>query len=238
MKINTLVIDDNPHWQKTISKFVEINPILNLVGVCSSAMEAYGKLAEEQIQLIICDIEMPEVSGLSLAKAVKGGPLIIFITSHQQYALDCYEVTPVDFLLKPIDHDRFLNSIEKARKLLSGESNSKEIAPYFFIRESHNYIQIFHSEVLYVQSNEHNLNIVTENKTYTPLLSITKFEENIKTDLFVRIHRSYIINRAAVSQVRKNDVTLTNGLVIPIGDQYRNLLIEKHISGNLLGKTN
>lgn len=237
MKINTLVIDDNPHWQKTISKFVEINPILNLVGVCSSAMEAYGKLAEEGIQLIICDIEMPEVSGLTLAKAIKGGPLIIFITSHQQYALDCYEVAPVDFLLKPIDHSRFLNSIEKARKLIVGETSSQDIAPYFFIRESHNYVQIFHSEVLYVQSNEHNLNIITEKKTYSPLLPISKFEESIKNELFVRIHRSYIINRAAIFQVRKNDVTLKNGVVIPIGEQYRNLLIEKHISGNLLSKT-
>lgn len=237
MKINTLVIDDNPHWRKTISKFVEINPLLNLVGVCESAMEAYGKLAEEEIDLLICDIEMPEVSGLSFAKAIQGGPLIIFVTSHQQYAFDCYEVTPVDFLLKPLDAERFLKSIEKARKLLNGGISSTQIAPYFFIRESHSYVQIFYHDVLYVQSNEHFLNIVTPAKTYVPLLPISKFEENIKNDVFIRIHRSYIVNRNAISQISKNEVELTNGEVLPIGEQYRSQLKRKHITGTLMTRT-
>lgn len=237
MKINTLVVDDNPHWRKTISKFVEINPLLNLVGVCESAMEAYGKLAEEEIDLLICDIEMPEVSGLSFAKAIQGGPLIIFVTSHQQYALDCYEVTPVDFLLKPLDAERFLKSIEKARKLLNGGTVSTQIAPYFFIRESHSYVQIFYHDVLYVQSNEHFLNIVTPEKTYTPLLPISKFEDNIKNDVFIRVHRSYIVNRNAINQISKNEVTLTNGEAIPVGEQYRSQLKRKHIEGTLMTRT-
>lgn len=235
MKINTLVIDDNPHWQKTISKFVEINPILHLVGVCSSAMEAYGQLSEDNIQLIICDIEMPEVSGLELAKSVQDKVLIIFATAHQQYALECYDVTPVDFLLKPIDHARFLKSIEKAKdKLLQGKS--KEVEPYFFIRESHSYIQIAHKDVLYIQSNEHSINIVTETTSFSPFLSISKFEEEIKSDLFLRVHRSYIVNRQAISSISKNDLTLKDGQTVPIGEQYRRQLKEKHILSNLLSK--
>lgn len=201
-------------------------------------MEAYGKLAEEEIDLLICDIEMPEVSGLSFAKAIQGGPLIIFVTSHQQYALDCYEVTPVDFLLKPLDGERFLRSIEKARKLLIGGPHSSAIPPYFFIRESHSYVQIFYHDVLYVQSNEHFLNIVTDTKTYTPLLPISKFEDNIQNDVFIRVHRSYIVNRTAIKHISKNELELINNQIIPVGDQYRSQLKRKHISGTLMTRTN
>jgi len=84
-----------------------MNPVLKLVGVCESAFEAYAKLTEHEIDLLICDIEMPDISGIGLAKSIPNGPLIIFVTSHQKYAFDCYEVSPVDFLLKPLNFERF-----------------------------------------------------------------------------------------------------------------------------------
>ncbi len=177
---------------------------------------------------------MPGISGLSFAKAIQGEPLIIFITSHRHFAIDCYEVSPVDFLTKPVDPERFLKSIEKARKLLNGESFTPRIAPYFFIWESHSYVQIFHHDVFYVQSNEHFLNIVTPEKTFTPLLPISKFEENIKNDIFFRIHRSYIVNRNVIRQISKNEVTLTNGELLPVGEQYRTALKRKHICNTLM----
>jgi two-component SAPR family response regulator len=134
MKINTLIIDDDPNWQKIISKFVLMNPLLTLVGTCSSAMEGYAKMTENEIDLLICDIEMPDISGLSFVKSIHHAPQVIFVTSHRDYALDCYEVSPTDFLLKPLELDRFLQSIEKVRLRMANTLETATIEPYFFCK--------------------------------------------------------------------------------------------------------
>lgn len=236
MKINTLIIDDNPNWRLTLSKFVEMNPVLKLVAVCESAFEAYAKLTENEVDLLICDIEMPDISGIGLAKSLPNGPLIIFVTSHQEYALDCYEVSPVDFLLKPLNFERFLQSIEKVRKRLLSQPEDISLSPYFFVKDGHNYEQVLYHNVLYMKAQEHFLHIVTPNHTYTPMLSISKMEEQLKGDVFLRVHRSYLVHRLAIATITKDDVILTNGEKIPIGDQYRAKISRQHIGGNLINR--
>ncbi|MFY7912783.1 MAG: LytR/AlgR family response regulator transcription factor [Emticicia sp.] len=236
MKINTLIIDDNLDWQKIISKLVQLNPLLNLVGVCDSAMQAYAKLVEGDIDLLICDIEMPDMSGLQLVKSLRSAPLVIFVTAHRDYALDCYEVSPVDFLLKPIDLERFLQSIEKVRLKYTNQPDNLEVEPYFFVRENLNYVQILYKDVLYMKAQENFLLIVTTTQNYLPILSITKMEEQLKGDKFLRVHRSFIVNRSAISVIGKNDILLSNGQSIPIGEQYRTQINRKHIEGNLVSR--
>lgn len=238
MKINTLIIDDNPQWRLLLRKFVEMNPVLQLMDVCESAMEAYGILTEKEIDLIICDIEMPEVSGIGLAKSLPNGPLIIFVTSHREYALDCYDVSPIDFLLKPLNYERFLLSIEKVRKRLANQTEEIKLTPYFFVRDGHNYEQIAYHDVIYMKSDEHFLTIVTNERTYSPLLSITKMEEQLKGDIFLRVHRSFLVNREKVSRITKNEIILQTGTTIPIGEQYRSQLNRKHIEGKLINRSN
>lgn len=236
MKINTLIIDDNLDWQKIISKLVQMNPLLNLVGVCGSAMEAYAKLVEGEIDLLICDIEMPDMSGLQFVKSLRIAPMVIFVTAHRDYALDCYEVSPVDFLLKPLDLERFLQSIEKVRVRFLNSPEIAEIEPYFFVRENLNYVQIPYKDVLYMKAQENFLQIVTTTQDFLPILSITKMEEQLKGDRFLRVHRSFLINRSAINIISKNDIILTNGQSIPIGDQYRTQINRKHIDGNLVSR--
>lgn len=238
MKINTLIIDDNVDWQRIISKLVQMNPLLNLVGVCSSAMEAYARLVEGEIDLLICDIEMPDMSGLQFIKSLRIAPMVIFVTAHRDYALDCYEVSPVDFLLKPLDFERFLQSIEKVRVRFQNPPEIAEIEPYFFVRENLNYVQIPYKEVLYMKAQENFLQIVTATQNFLPILSITKMEEQLKGDRFLRVHRSFLVNRSAISMIGKNDIILTSGQAIPIGDQYRTQINRKHIEGNLVSRSN
>ena len=236
MKINTLVVDDDAIWKKVITKFVQMNPLLELVGVCSSAIEAYAKLAQVEVDVLICDIELPDMSGLSLIRSLPHPPLVIFVTSYRHYALDCYEVSPVDFLLKPLELDRFLQSIEKVRQRLLVAPETSTIAPYFFVREALNYIQIAYDDVLYMKAQENFLQIVTPAQSFFPILSITKMEEQLKGDVFLRVHRSYLVHRGAIASIGKNELTLRDGQVIPIGDQYRAQLTRKHIEGRLISR--
>jgi len=236
MKINTLIIDDNVDWQKIISKVVQLNPILNLVGVCSSVMEAYAKLVDGNIDLLICDIEMPDMSGLQFVKSLRITPMVIFVSAHRDYALDCYEVSPVDFLLKPLDLNRFLKSIEKVRLRYLNQNGMVEIEPYFFIRENLNNVQIPYKDVIYMKAQENFLQIVTSTKSFLPILSISKMEEQIKGDRFLRVHRSFLVNRSEISLIGKNEIMLSNGLSIPIGDQYRTQINRKHLDGNLVSR--
>ncbi len=238
MKINTLIIDDDPNWQKIIGKFVQMNPALVLVGTCSSAMEGYSKMMDIEVDLLICDIEMPDMSGLNFVKSIRNAPLVIFVTAHRDFALDCYEVSPIDFLLKPLDLELFLKSIEKVRQRLANPPETATIEPYFFVRENLNYVQIDYKDVLYMKAQENFLEIVTSHQTYMPILSITKMEEHLKGDVFIRVHRSYLVNRSAISMIAKNDIVLKSGKTIPIGDQYRTQINRKHIEGNLVSRNN
>ncbi|MBL7813628.1 MAG: response regulator transcription factor [Saprospiraceae bacterium] len=227
MKINTLIIDDDSEWQFVLRKLVEMNPLLNLVAVCQSAMEAYAQLANHNIELIVCDIEMSPISGLDFIKNIENPPLTIFVTSHRGYALDCYEVSPIDFLVKPIEPTRFFRSIEKVRKRLTEVPDPVE--PYFYIWENKTYNQINYKDVLYIKSDGNFVQIVTSDQVYMPTGTITKLEEKLKVDIFLRVHRSYLVHRSAIAKVTKNEVILRNGQEIPIGDQYRNKIQQKHI---------
>lgn len=238
MKIRTLIVDDNPNWRDTLRVMVQAHPLLEIVDTCASALEAYAKIIKHEIDLLICDIEMPQLSGLSFARSIPNGPLLIFVTAHQHYAFDCYEVSPVDFLLKPIHYERFMQSIEKVRKRIGDAPDPITMAPYFFVQEGFNYVQIAYHDVLYVKSQENFLQIVTRERTYLPILSITKLEEQLKGDVFLRVHRSYLVHRSAISEVTKSELILTTGELIPIGDQYRAQFNRKHLDGNLISRRN
>jgi DNA-binding LytR/AlgR family response regulator len=227
VKINTLIIDDDPHWREILQALVGMNPMLNLVAVCSSAMEAYAQLAEHAIDLIISDIEMNPISGLDFIKNIEQPPLTIFVTSHRDYALDCYEVSPIDFLVKPIEPPRFLRSIEKVRRRLT--ETPDPIEPYFFIWENKAYVQINYKDVQYIKADGNIVHIVTYDHVYTPTGTIGKLEEKLKEDVFLRVHRSYLVHRGAIAKVTKNEVILRGGEMIPIGDQYRSKINHKHI---------
>lgn len=235
--IRTLVVDDDPHARSIVSRVVQLNPLLSLVGSCASALEAYALLTETEVDLLICDIEMPEMTGLEFVRNMKHPPLVIFLTSHRDYALACYEVSPIDFLVKPLDPVRFFAAIEKVRQRLNNPPESGIEDPYFFVREGHQYVQIRCNDVLYMKADASLLQIVTTTQTYQPILSIAKLEEQLKSDLFVRVHRSYVVLRSAISRIGRQELVLISGHVIPIGEQYQAQLHRKHVEGRLIQRS-
>jgi DNA-binding LytR/AlgR family response regulator len=227
MKIKTLIIDDSAEWRDILTKLVALNPLIELNGVCGTVMEAYAYLTDKNIDLIISDIEMSPISGLDFIKNIQNPPLTIFVTSHRDYALDCYAVSPVDFLVKPIEPLRLFKSIEKVRMRLAETPNAVE--PYFFIWENKAYIQVNYKDVLYIKAEGNFVQITTNDQIYMPATTITKLEGKLKPDVFLRVHRSFLVHRNAILKVTKNEITLRNGQEIPLGEQYRNKITQKHI---------
>lgn len=227
MKINTLIIDDNAEWRNILTKLVAMNPLIELKGVCGTVMEAYAYLSDKNIDLIISDIEMSPISGLDFIKNIQNPPLTIFVTSYRDYALDCYAVSPVDFLVKPIEPLQLFKSIEKVRIRLTAPPNAVE--PYFYIWENRAYIQINYKDVLYIKADGNFVQIVTNDQIYMPASSITKLEDKLQADIFLRVHRSFLVHRNAIHKVTRNEVILRNGQEIPLGEQYRNKITQKHI---------
>ena len=236
MKIKTLIIDDSAEWRDILTKLVAMNPLIELKGVCGTAMEAYAHLTDNNIDLIISDIEMSPISGLDFIKNIQNPPLTIFVTSYRDYALDCYTVSPVDFLVKPIEPLQLFKSIEKVRLRLTETPNA--IEPYFFIWENKAYFQINYKDVSYIKADGNFVQIVTTDQTYMPTGTITKLEEKLKADVFLRVHRSYLVHRNAILKVTKNEVVLRGGQEIPIGDQYRSKITQKHIEAYTISKGN
>lgn len=234
--INTLIVDDDPHARLILSRVVQLNPLLTLVGASASALEAYAVLATHEVDLLICDIEMPDMNGLEFVRHMQHPPLVIFLTSHRDYALACYDVSPVDFMVKPLDPVRFFAAIEKVRQRLSNLPELAVTEPYFFVREGQQYVQIRCNDVLYMKVDDSVLQIVTTTQTYSPILSITKLEEQLKSDLFVRVHRAYLVLRSAIHRIGKHELVLTSGDVIPIGDQYEKALHRKHVAGRVVSR--
>jgi DNA-binding LytR/AlgR family response regulator len=227
MKINTLVVDDTPEWRDILGRLVKMNPLLNLVAVCESALEAYDYIANASIQLVICNIEMAPISGLDFIKNLDNSPLVIFVTAHQGYALDCYEVSPLDFLVKPIEPVRFFKSVEKARKRLT--ETTEAVDPYFYVWENKTYVQVLYRDVHYIKAEGNFVQIFTSSQMFMSAGTITKIEEKLKPNIFLRVHRSFLVNRNAIAKVGKNEVVLRIGQEIPIGEQYRNKINQKEI---------
>lgn len=238
MQIKTLILDDDPLWQQSLSKLVLLHPSLQLVGIGSNALEGYQILAEKAIDLLICDIEMPEVNGIEWIKNLTHPPLVVLVTSHQEYALDGYEISPVDFLVKPLDVARFFKSIDRVKERLSQTQSLSTVSPYLFIREQNAYIQIPYHQIEYMESEDNILKIITPTKIFQPILTIGKMEQFLKGDVFIRIHRSFLVNREAIVRISKNEITTQSGKVLPIGDQYRDLISQSHIKNHLITRQN
>ena len=227
MKINTLIIDDDPLWRDLLERFAKMNSLIHLVDSFDSALKAYAKVSEGEIDLLLLDVDMPELSGIDFVKSLERPPFVIFITAHSKYALDSYDVSAVDYLVKPFTYDRFLKAIERVRERLLVKQRLKSSEnpvieqDYFFIRVNQNYLRFLYDDVLYMKAQENFTQIFTKDNSEMALVNIRNIEKQLLNDVFVRVHRSYLVNRKAITMLTKDHVLLINGLEIPIGKQYK-----------------
>lgn len=224
-----LIVDDEPIARGNVARFVSQISSLNCVGQFKNAIEAISFLENRTgATIIFLDINMPNLSGLSMAKILKPEHQVIFTTAYAEYAVKSYEYNAIDYLLKPFTFDRFTQAVFKATKKLQISKNIviEEDAPAelnIYIKSSGENFLIELKDITHCEAKKNYTKLfLTNERTYKTLVSMSKFEEELKSmsELFIRIHRSYIVSRAHISSIGASYVMVV-GDKIPIGPKYR-----------------
>lgn len=227
MNLNCLIVDDEPLARNLLKDYIGKVPHLTLVDSCSNPLEALDILNKKSIDVLFLDIQMPEITGISLLKTLHKKPLVILTTAYSQYALEGYELDVVDYLLKPITLERFLRAIDKVNQrvitspAVESEPRTNDIAsPFVFVKDGTKLVKIMLDDVLYVEGLKDYVTIHTKEKKVITLQRLKSLEDQLPADKFIRIHHSFIIAVAAIDVIHKSEVQI-GGAIIPISDSYR-----------------
>ena len=219
--IRCMAIDDEPLALQQITAYIGKVPFLELVAQCQSALEAHQFLQNDTVDVIFCDINMPDLNGMDFIKTLTAPPLVVFTTAYAEYAVEGFKVNAVDYLLKPFGLQDFMRAANRLKDRLES---------------SHRIVKVSISDIRYIEAMSEYLKVYLENepKPIITLLSMKKMEERLP-DYFMRIHRSYIINLTKILEVNKNRVIMDADTYLPIGDMYRDTF-QKYLDTKYLGK--
>ncbi len=226
MRIKCLSIDDEPLALQQIGAYIERTPFLEAVALCHSAFEALKYLANNDVDLMFVDINMPDLNGMDFVKSLMKKPPIIFTTAYSEYAMDGFQVDAIDYILKPISYAVFLKAANKAKRWF--ESNHKQeetiqtTADCIFVKSEYKLIRIHLSEIKYIESSNEYIHIhLINDQPITTLIRLKVIEEQLPKDKFMRVHRSFIVNLDKIKVIERNRIIFDHNIYIPIGDQYR-----------------
>ena len=230
--INCLIIDDEQAAIDVLKIYIKNVPSLNLVAESLGPVEALEIVYTQKIDLIFIDIQMPELSGLDFIKLTKGRSKFILTTAYKQYALEGYEHNVVDYLLKPISFERFLQAIQKVQDMMIPVMSPQEQQPktisksedYVFIKTDNRMQKVKFAEILFVEGLGNYVTIHTTKGKFITLLNVKDLEENLPSEMFMRVHRSYIISLGKIEFVEGNQIFLDKDTSIPLGETYKNQL--------------
>ncbi len=227
MKVNCIIIDDEPWALDLLEDFIQKVPYLNLVARCEGPVAAFPYFEKEEIDLVLLDIRMPDLSGTQFLKTLNKKPAVIFVTAHNEFAVEGFELDAIDYLLKPVPFDRFMAAVNKAYEYISlrKSKNASKKDDFLFIKTSHKIQKIFYSDILYLEGLKDytKIHLIDSKKPFITLQSLKYFENRLPQDDFIRIHRSYIISLRKVDTVSRKAVLLGE-TELPCSEHYRNLL--------------
>jgi len=227
--ITCLIVEDEPLARNLLTDYVRKVPYLQLISACSSPLAALEILREQPVDLLFLDIQMPEITGISLLKILPKKPLVILTTAYSEYALESYELDVLDYLLKPISLDRFLKAVAKASDRLAVEPaaapapdkiSPEPLQPFVFVKDGTKLVKIRWRDILYVEGLKDYVAIHTRQQRIVSLQRLKSLEAQLPADQFIRIHHSYIVSLEGIDVIHKDKVQVGN-VFLPISDTYR-----------------
>lgn len=225
MKLKCLIVEDEPLARNLLSEYVRKVSHLELVEAASNPLRALEVLRNHPIDLMFLDIQMPEITGITLLKTLQKKPSVVLTTAYSEYALESYDLDVVDYLLKPITFDRFLKAIDRVDQRMQAQaphetSSTEQSSPFVFIKDGTKLVKINLDDILFVQGLKDYVTIVTKTQKVVSLQRLKALETQLPADKFIRIHHSYIIALKAIDTIHRGEVQIGTHL-IPISDSYR-----------------
>ena len=228
-----MAIDDEPLALQQIVAYIKKVPFLGLVAQCQSALEARAFLERDTVDVVFCDINMPDLNGMDFVKSLVAPPLVVFTTAYSEYAVEGFKVNAVDYLLKPFGLQDFQRAANRVKERLetrvplpstdgSAEADSSANKDLIFLKSESRILKVSIPDIRYIESMSEYLKVWLDGqpKPIITLLSMKRMEDRLP-DYFMRIHRSYIINLTKIREVNKNRVFLDDQTALPIGDLYK-----------------
>lgn len=222
MKLNCAIVDDEPLALGLLESYVDKTPFLELAGKYSSAVQAMKELPGKHVDLLFLDIQMPELNGLEFSRMVDSSTRIVFTTAFGQYAIDGYKVNALDYLLKPISYVDFLQAANKALQWFELLQQPKEEIQSIFVKSDYKLVQIELNKILYIEGLKDYIKIHEEDssKPILSLMSMKAMEELLPSSRFMRIHRSYIVQKDKIRIVDRGRIVFGKNY-IPVSDSYK-----------------
>ena len=222
-----LIVDDDATSRKLVEGIVEKIDFLDLVGVCSSAVEASNFLLNNQVDVIFLDIEMPDMTGLELADSVGEHTQVILISSKEEYAVDAFELDVTDYIVKPPAFNRFMKAASKAKEIYDSRTSSgEEESDFIFVKSGGTYLKLEISEINWIESLGDYVSIYTNDKRHVVNITMKETEEKLSKGNFCRIHRSYIVNLNKVEEIDNNTISIA-GKALPVSRSHKKELMNK-----------
>jgi len=221
------VIDDEPFALELLKDYISKTPFLELGQCFSNPFKALTFLTTEHADLIFLDINMPELTGIQLLKSLPSPPKVIFTTAYPEFAAESYDYNAIDYLLKPVKYERFLKSVNKAVSLMKMSAEDPinnvmkaEKSEFLYIKSGTRLIKVKKSEILYVEAAGNYMTFHTTDKKILSLLTMQEALDLLSGDMFIRIHKSFLVSLKNIEAIEKHDVII-KGKQVPIGITYR-----------------
>lgn len=224
------IIDDEPLAREILESYLQKIPFVELVGCCKNAIEAFSILSKQPVDLLLLDINLPEILGTEFLRNLKNPPLVIFTTAYSEYAIESYELNAVDYLLKPISFERFLLAINKAKEIIEPTKINTENPlnqHNLFVRSEGKWIKIDLTKLWLVEGLKDYLRLWINEERITIHNTMKNFEEQLAAySNFIRIHKSFIVNLHFIEEVENNSLKIYDK-ILSIGNTYKGNFITK-----------
>jgi two-component system LytT family response regulator len=229
MTINCIIVDDEPIARDILRTYIAQVPYLNLVGECSDAFEAMQLLNRQQVDLVVLDINMPRLSGLDMLRTLKKYPAIIITSAYSDYALEGFELSVTDYLLKPFSFPRFVQATEKVNQLRQAAGQTTPATPtedFIMVKADKKLTKVFFHDLTHVEAYGNYIFIYSGPNRIMSKQTLTQFEEQLPSAQFVRIHKSYVVSLKAVKFLEGNELSI-GSKKLPVGKVYREDLLKR-----------
>lgn len=221
-KLNCIIIEDEPLATKVLADYVSQVPFLELCGTFKDALLATDYLREHRVDLLFLDIHLPRLKGMAFLKTLANPPAVIVTTAYYQYAVEGFALNVTDYLLKPIEFERFLIAVNKV-KAVGAPGVPAPPKEYLFLTVQKKRVKVWFGDLVYIESQREYVRVVTTKGEYLSKMSTHEIEALLPATLFKRIHRSFIVSVSKITAYTAEEVEV-NGVVLPVGRGYRDVI--------------